>query len=92
MKHSFFQKIQKASLFIIINLLFTSFSVANIDAEIFNRIKPRSIGPANMSGRISDIDAVVANPSIIYIGTATGGVWKSINCNPQQYYPPTRRS
>jgi photosystem II stability/assembly factor-like uncharacterized protein len=50
-----------------------------IDPEIFAALKARSIGPANMSGRISDIDAVQENHNIIYAGTATGGVWKSEN-------------
>ncbi len=39
----------------------------------------RSIGPASMGGRIDDIAAVESNPSIIYLGFATGGVWKSVN-------------
>jgi photosystem II stability/assembly factor-like uncharacterized protein len=39
----------------------------------------RSIGPANMGGRIDDIAIVDQNPSIIYIGFATGGIWKSTN-------------
>ena len=33
----------------------------------------RSIGPAGMSGRITAIDAVAADPSILYVGAATGG-------------------
>jgi photosystem II stability/assembly factor-like uncharacterized protein len=41
--------------------------------------KPRNIGPAGMSGRITTIDAVVANPNIIYVGAASGGVWKTEN-------------
>ncbi|HXB39843.1 MAG TPA: hypothetical protein VNZ49_04825 [Bacteroidia bacterium] len=39
----------------------------------------RQIGPAEMSGRISSIDAVANNTRIIYIGTGGGGVWKSTN-------------
>jgi photosystem II stability/assembly factor-like uncharacterized protein len=39
----------------------------------------RSIGPANMGGRVDDIAIVESNPSIIYIGFATGGIWKSTN-------------
>ncbi len=50
-----------------------------IDAELLAGIKARSIGPAGMSGRTAAVDAVIANPNIIYIGTATGGVWKSTN-------------
>lgn len=37
----------------------------------------RSIGPAGMSGRVTSIDAVHSNPDIIYIGTASGGLWKT---------------
>ncbi len=39
----------------------------------------RSIGPASMGGRIDDIAAVESNPYVIYLGLATGGVWKSVN-------------
>lgn len=45
----------------------------------FKNWKPRNIGPASMSGRITTIDAVVDNPNIIYIGAASGGVWKTEN-------------
>ncbi len=49
------------------------------DPTLFKNLKIRSIGPANMSGRITAIDAVVSNPKTIYIGAASGGVWKSEN-------------
>jgi photosystem II stability/assembly factor-like uncharacterized protein len=39
----------------------------------------RSIGPANMGGRIDDIAAVEGNPSTFYVGFATGGLWKTTN-------------
>jgi photosystem II stability/assembly factor-like uncharacterized protein len=39
----------------------------------------RSIGPANIGGRVDDIAVVESNPSTIYVGFATGGIWKSIN-------------
>src|SRR3954470_10108995 len=39
----------------------------------------RSIGPANMGGRIDDIAVVESNPSTFYVGFATGGVWKTTN-------------
>jgi photosystem II stability/assembly factor-like uncharacterized protein len=32
-----------------------------------------------MGGRIDDIAAVESNPYIIYVGFATGGVWKTVN-------------
>ncbi len=39
----------------------------------------RSIGPANMGGRIDDIAVVESNPSIYYVGYATGGIFKTVN-------------
>src|SRR5882672_6028939 len=39
----------------------------------------RHIGPASFGGRIDDIEAVPANPSTIFVGTASGGVFKSVN-------------
>ena len=46
-------------------------------AEEFNKLHFRSIGPAIMSGRISDLAVYEANPAIWYVGTAHGGVWKT---------------
>ncbi len=48
-----------------------------LDSAFFAGMKARSIGPAGMSGRIAAIEVVVANPDIIYVGAAMGGVWKS---------------
>jgi photosystem II stability/assembly factor-like uncharacterized protein len=45
----------------------------------FKTFKPRNIGPAGMSGRVTSIDAVYNNPTTIYLGTASGGVWKTEN-------------
>ena len=45
----------------------------------FKSFKPRNIGPAGMSGRVTSIDAVYNNPTTIYLGTASGGVWKTEN-------------
>jgi len=50
-----------------------------IDESIFGALRARSIGPAVMSGRIAALDAVVAEPRIVYAGAASGGVWKSTN-------------
>ncbi len=48
-----------------------------IDMSQFKTMKARSVGPAAMSGRITAIDAIHENPSIIYAGSASGGLWKS---------------
>ncbi|HXT70512.1 MAG TPA: hypothetical protein VN700_12185 [Vicinamibacterales bacterium] len=42
-------------------------------------LKWRNLGPANMAGRVTDIDAVESNPAIVYVAAASGGVWKSVN-------------
>ena len=55
--------------------IFTLFS-QKIDLEQLKNIKPRSIGPAAMSGRVTSIDVDLKN-NIIYCGAAAGGVWKS---------------
>jgi len=49
------------------------------DSDLFKGLKARSIGPAGMSGRIADIAVVHSNPDIMYVGSATGGLWKSVN-------------
>ncbi len=58
---------------------FASHQVAAVDNDLLSGLKARAIGPAATSGRITDIEAVVSNPNIIYAGTATGGLWKSVN-------------
>ncbi|UCG88893.1 MAG: hypothetical protein JSW71_10290, partial [Gemmatimonadota bacterium] len=50
-----------------------------VDVSRLSAMKARSIGPNGMSGRIGAIDAVNANPNIIYVGAATGGLWKSVS-------------
>ena len=37
----------------------------------------RSIGPAVMMGRLDDIQGTEKDPMLLYIGFATGGLWKS---------------
>jgi photosystem II stability/assembly factor-like uncharacterized protein len=39
----------------------------------------RQVGPTIMSGRVSDIAVVESDPRIFYVGTATGGIWKTDN-------------
>ena len=39
----------------------------------------RHIGPASFGGRIDDIEAAPDNPSIVFVGTASGGIFRSRN-------------
>src|SRR3982750_1311013 len=43
----------------------------------FDSLHFRPLGPASMSGRISDVAVYEANPAIFYVATAHGGVWKT---------------
>ncbi len=47
--------------------------------ELFGDLRARHIGPALMSGRITDIELHPTSDRIIYAGTGGGGVWKSNN-------------
>ena len=48
------------------------------DAALKN-LQFRELGPAIMGGRTDDFAVVESNPSIVYAGTASGGVWKTTN-------------
>src|SRR5678816_1322765 len=55
-------------------------SGAKVDSETISGLGARNIGSAQMSGRISAIDAVHEGDRLtIYVGSASGGVWKSTN-------------
>ncbi|CAL2091363.1 Sortilin-Vps10 domain-containing protein [Tenacibaculum sp. 190524A05c] len=45
--------------------------------DMVKNMKPRNIGPGGMSGRVTAIDVVLKNPDVMYVGTASGGLWKS---------------
>ena len=44
-----------------------------------SHLEYRELGPALMGGRIADIAVVESKPQIFYVGTGTGGVWKTEN-------------
>jgi photosystem II stability/assembly factor-like uncharacterized protein len=48
-----------------------------VDPSLLAGMEARSIGPAAMSGRIAAIESSSAHPEIVYVGAASGGVWKS---------------
>jgi len=43
----------------------------------FSGLSYRNIGPANMSGRMSDVEGIAGDPSTMYLSAASGGVWKT---------------
>ena len=51
-----------------------------LDSETISGLGARNIGSAEMSGRVAALTAVRENGRLtVYIGSAGGGVWKSVN-------------
>ncbi|MGC1473892.1 MAG: hypothetical protein WA775_14970 [Psychroserpens sp.] len=67
----------KKPLFLMLFLASLSLFAQDISLDLLKNITPRNIGPGGMSGRVTAIDAVHSNPDIMYVGTASGGLWKS---------------
>ncbi len=68
---------KKLVLLIFLAVLQMSVQAQQVNMDVFKSMKARSIGPGAMSGRITAIDAVHDNPTIMYAGSASGGLWKS---------------
>lgn len=47
--------------------------------NIFGYLRWRNIGPSNMMGRISALDALDEDWRVVLVGSASGGVFKSNN-------------
>jgi photosystem II stability/assembly factor-like uncharacterized protein len=64
--------------FSLLFLLFASLlSAQEFSIELVRNKTPRNIGPGGMSGRVTAIDVQLSNPDVMYVGTASGGLWKS---------------
>jgi len=51
-----------------------------LDSDTLSGLPIRAIGPAAMGGRIADLTAVREGQRLtIYVGSASGGVWKSVD-------------
>ena len=60
-------------------LLIMSTLSAQLDMDKLKGMEARSIGPAGMSGRVTAIDVVLSDTDVMYAGTASGGLWKSVS-------------
>ncbi|MBL4904522.1 MAG: hypothetical protein JKZ00_00490 [Flavobacteriaceae bacterium] len=63
--------------YLLLFLLSISVTAQEFSMDLVKNMKPRSIGPGGMSGRVTAIDVVQSNTDIMYAGTASGGLWKS---------------
>ena len=52
---------------------------APLSASTFSGLKLRSIGPALMSGRISDLAIDPVKPNTWYVAVGSGNLWKTVN-------------
>ena len=52
------------------------FSCPTLLAAQFQDLRFRAIGPTVMGGRIHDIEALPTNPAVMYVASASGGLWK----------------
>ncbi|MEO0571638.1 MAG: hypothetical protein AAF039_08025 [Bacteroidota bacterium] len=67
-------------------LLFSTFLCATIGfsqnndyTKAIQSMEWRAIGPANMGGRVTDIDGIPGDPSTFYVSGADGGIFKTTN-------------
>ena len=52
---------------------------ATASSSLSRDLQWRNIGPANMAGRVADIEALDADPATVLVASASGGVFKSSN-------------
>src|SRR5688572_5853658 len=50
-----------------------------IDQAVIDGLRWRQIGPANMSGRIADVEGIPWPSRTFFVAAAAGGVWKTTN-------------
>ncbi|MGD1945368.1 MAG: hypothetical protein ACFB0A_03630 [Croceivirga sp.] len=67
----------KKLLFLMVLLASSTLLAQDFTMDLVQDMKPRNIGPAGMSGRVTSIDVQLSNPDVMYVGTASGGLWKS---------------
>lgn len=68
---------KKLSLLVLLIAVSLYASAQSIDMSLFHGMKPRNIGPAGMSGRVTAIAVHPRNIEHFYIGTASGGLWET---------------
>jgi photosystem II stability/assembly factor-like uncharacterized protein len=79
-RKSFFLMFNLGMIFILLMTSVPSYSQSQVeDSQIFQTLKWRNIGPSNMMGRISALDALDEDYRVVLVGSASGGVFKSTN-------------
>lgn len=63
-----------------------SITAQTLDDDWSQEMRWRSIGPANMSGRVTDVEGLPSPSKTFYVAAAAGGIWKTTN-NGQTFRP-----
>lgn len=50
-----------------------------LDSVTLSAMRWRAVGPANMGGRITDVEGIPSPSKTFYVATAGGGIWKTTN-------------
>jgi photosystem II stability/assembly factor-like uncharacterized protein len=69
----------RAALLLAASLFTLTLTAQVTDDALLQAFQWRNIGPANMGGRVVDIEAVDDDFKVVYLASASGGVWKSLN-------------
>src|SRR5579872_1382586 len=72
-------RIRHACFLLLATIALAAQAAAQTASSPFDKLRFRNIGPATMGGRIDDFAVLESNPSIFYVATATGGLWKTMN-------------
>ncbi|MBC8344717.1 MAG: hypothetical protein H8E56_00495, partial [Candidatus Marinimicrobia bacterium] len=49
----------------------------SITSDQVRELEFRNIGPSVTGGRIHDVEVLPNNPAVVFIASASGGIWKS---------------
>ncbi len=55
------------------------FTFAQNETSALSNLSWRSIGPANMGGRVADVEGVPGDPNTVYVATGAGGIFKTVD-------------
>ena len=50
-----------------------------LDSVTLSAMRWRAVGPANMGGRVTDVEGIPSPSKTFYVATAGGGIWKTTN-------------
>jgi hypothetical protein len=50
-----------------------------LDTETLNALRCRPIGPANMMGRVADVEGIPSPSKTFSVASAAGGIYKTMN-------------